>query len=358
MTAYDYRLYQQHSIFGCTSNSNMHDAIQKTSNWAARSSCHPLLSTAASHRACYEDLSSDTCIAEMIEPLPIGDNVVIVDKVNLFENLNRLTESLFRVDDMLAAPTSKLFCDAQDTFVTKKRKLFTPVAYQSLGEHYNPTKRQRRGSSPSSQANQEDSPSEVIEPRQVASMTDVPTAIEDASTAGESSTCSQRHYLLGHHEAHWAERFQELVEFKAKTGHCFVPCNYPDNPSLVMWVKRQRYQFKLRQEGKHNTLTAARKADLDEIGFVWESHKSVWEDHYRGLCEYYAEHGHVNVPNKYTERNNLGIWVKCQRRQYQLFQKGLPTAMCVERIEKLEKLDFIWKRRASKKSTIAKDRPW
>ena len=37
----------------------------------------------------------------------------------------------------------------------------------------------------------------------------------------------------------WLERFQDLVEFKAKHGHCLVPHNYPPNQQLAQWTKRQ-----------------------------------------------------------------------------------------------------------------------
>jgi hypothetical protein len=42
----------------------------------------------------------------------------------------------------------------------------------------------------------------------------------------------------------WLERFQDLIEFKAKHGHCLVPHNYPPNQQLAQWTKRQvRKQF-------------------------------------------------------------------------------------------------------------------
>jgi Helicase associated domain len=53
---------------------------------------------------------------------------------------------------------------------------------------------------------------------------------------------------LGEHErkerfriyqnSQWKEKFDELVEYKAKTGHCEVPHNYAENPALAKWIKR------------------------------------------------------------------------------------------------------------------------
>ena len=38
-------------------------------------------------------------------------------------------------------------------------------------------------------------------------------------------------------EVFWEDRFSELVKFKEKTGHCRVPRDYKENPSLGNWVK-------------------------------------------------------------------------------------------------------------------------
>jgi hypothetical protein len=39
-------------------------------------------------------------------------------------------------------------------------------------------------------------------------------------------------------------RFQELLEYREKFGHCMVPYNYKEKPLLYSWVKRQRNQYK------------------------------------------------------------------------------------------------------------------
>ncbi|KAL3895529.1 MAG: hypothetical protein SGARI_007422, partial [Bacillariaceae sp.] len=66
----------------------------------------------------------------------------------------------------------------------------------------------------------------------------------------------------------WNERFQELLAFRAKHGHLFVPHHYPENQQLAQWVKRQRYQYKLKhQMGKHSTLSDDRQEALQNAGF-------------------------------------------------------------------------------------------
>lgn len=111
---------------------------------------------------------------------------------------------------------------------------------------------------------------------------------------------------------HWVERFADLGRFRAEKGHCFVPHSYAENPALAQWVKRQRYQYKLKQDGRHTTLTEQRQAQLEAMGFVWDSHKAIWEERYRVLAQFRMLHGHSNVPSNFPEDKSLAIWVKCK----------------------------------------------
>ena len=140
----------------------------------------------------------------------------------------------------------------------------------------------------------------------------------------------------------WGERLQELCDFRAKFGHCLVPHNWSGNTALAQWVKRQRYQHKLKQEGRHSTLSDERLALLEEMGFVWDSHKAAWEERLNELRDFRKTHGHCNVPSTYDKIPPLAVWVKCQRRQYKLFIKGEKSTMTQERIAQLDSLGFSW----------------
>jgi hypothetical protein len=61
----------------------------------------------------------------------------------------------------------------------------------------------------------------------------------------------------------WSERFDELVQYKAKHGDCNVPARWPDNRGLGVWVSNQR---QLKKQGK---LEPERERMLNEIGFNW-----------------------------------------------------------------------------------------
>jgi hypothetical protein len=88
----------------------------------------------------------------------------------------------------------------------------------------------------------------------------------------------------------WNDRFQDLVDFKKQTGHCLVPHNHPLNQQLAQWVKRQRYQFKLKNMSRHSTLTSIRQEALEEMGFVWDSHKAAWLERLEALKLFKVEH--------------------------------------------------------------------
>jgi hypothetical protein len=139
----------------------------------------------------------------------------------------------------------------------------------------------------------------------------------------------------------WNERYEELINFKEKFGHCIVPHNYEENLQLAQWVKRQRYQYKNLIRNKRSTITEERKSKLDELGFIFDSHRAVWEEKFASLCEYKEKNGHAAVPSNFEDKN-LAIWVKCQRRQYKLYTIGQKSAITAERISRLSAVGFVW----------------
>lgn len=143
-------------------------------------------------------------------------------------------------------------------------------------------------------------------------------------------------------EEQWVEQFQELLRFKEKNGNCLVPHNFPENQTLSRWIKRQRYQYKLKQEGKVSTMTAIRVQQLADAGFVWDSHAAAWQERLGELREYVKANGDCHVPSNYPQNPQLATWVKCQRRQGKLYWNGRPSNMTMERVDELTKLGFAW----------------
>ena len=76
---------------------------------------------------------------------------------------------------------------------------------------------------------------------------------------------------------------------------------------------------------------------LEEIGFIWDPRTHQWEEGFSYLKKYQEEHGdcRVNTSSKY-KTYNLGAWVAQQRVSY---RKDL---LDKERVQKLDKLGFIW----------------
>lgn len=154
------------------------------------------------------------------------------------------------------------------------------------------------------------------------------------------------HRFKPFHEEKWSVRYKELLDFHKQTGHAAVPHTYPPNPQLARWVKRQRRQYKLRQDNRQSTMTTDRLELLNSVGFVWDSHDVNWREKLDSLMTFRQEHGHCNVPSNYRNKK-LATWIKCQRRQYKLYWDGKPSAMSPERILELEKVGFEWEIRST-----------
>jgi hypothetical protein len=170
---------------------------------------------------------------------------------------------------------------------------------------------------------------------------------EELSGTGESSADDSLKFRAYQAE-NWTERFEELLEFRSRIGHCLVPNNFPVNPPLAQWVKRQRYQYKLKQQNKRSTMSDERVQALEEIGFVWDSHSACWDEKLEELLQYREVHGHCNVPSRFAENRQMAVWVKRQRRQYKFYCEGKASSMTEERIAILEGLGFQWDLRGKK----------
>jgi hypothetical protein len=145
-------------------------------------------------------------------------------------------------------------------------------------------------------------------------------------------------------EETWNTRIQELQDFKSEQGHVMVPHFYDGNQGLGQWVKRQRYQHKLRTEGKRSAMTDQRMAELEALGFVWNTNTDAWEQRFAELSVYFKTHGHCNISANDPDHKPMGVWVKVQRRQYQLFQQGdKKSNITKDRIHKLESIGFEFK---------------
>lgn len=163
--------------------------------------------------------------------------------------------------------------------------------------------------------------------------------------AQNESTNGSSNSFRAYQAEQWTKKYEELCDYCKEFGNCQVPHTFVGNPALARWVKRQRYQYRLRTENKPSTMTDDRIAVLERIGFVWDSHVAAWDDRMAELLEYKEMYGHCNVPSNYTPNRQLAVWVKRQRRQYKFFLAKKPSSMTEKRIKALEDVGFEWELR-------------
>jgi hypothetical protein len=142
----------------------------------------------------------------------------------------------------------------------------------------------------------------------------------------------------------WYERLNDLWDYKEKHGDCIVPQKHSPNPSLGIWVNKQRMEKKALDEGLKSSMTDDKEQALEEVGFVWAKRKgqASWDEKYKELQEYSRRNGDCNVPTKYANNPALGRWVSTQRSQNKEFQRDDSTHMNAERYRKLSALGFKW----------------
>jgi hypothetical protein len=175
---------------------------------------------------------------------------------------------------------------------------------------------------------------------------------DDHSSSNGSAGTGNSSYVLRirvHQSEQWLERYRELCLFQQRYGHCLISSHGGEKYyTLALWVKRQRYQYRLRKEGQHSSMTDEREAALERLGFVWDSQGAIWEERRNELRAFKDVHGQCNVPANFSENRQLAIWVKCQRRQYRLFCNAEHSNMTKDRFEKLSELGFVWNPRRIK----------
>lgn len=149
----------------------------------------------------------------------------------------------------------------------------------------------------------------------------------------------------------WEDRFEELVTFKEKHGHCLVPTK---SLGLGSWCHNQRQNYKKfknnqKQSGENNSskINAEKIAALNKIGFVWDCQKSSWDLRYEELREYHQKHGHCNIN---TETSVLGEWVQNQRSRIGMltnYTYESDKKQISDRISALNELNFTWQPKKS-----------
>ena len=174
----------------------------------------------------------------------------------------------------------------------------------------------------------------------------------DISDPNSSSLVTPEYAMVSSRSAGrvtWEARFDELVAFKEKNGHCDVPNSYAQNKKLGSFVKKQREDYRKKMIGRKSPMSDTRIQKLEGIGFNWTIGKNKqsrgpcsWEQRLEELKAFKEQHGHCFVPRAYPENQALSYWVERQRQDYRNIEMGKPTKMVGDRFTILEQVGFHW----------------
>ena len=133
----------------------------------------------------------------------------------------------------------------------------------------------------------------------------------------------------------FGKRFNDLMAFKAKFGHCNVSLHYGENVTLGKWCAAVRGAYKKMQ---NNQKTYIKLSDeqiqrLNDVGFKWCRYSKSFDEHFNELMAFKAKYGHCNV-SQYGEDASLGKWCCRQRGSYKKMEHN--------RIQRLNDAGFNW----------------
>ena len=145
------------------------------------------------------------------------------------------------------------------------------------------------------------------------------------------------------------ERFEELMVFKEKHGHCRAP-KTPSSEyfALGRWCGELRTSYKQIQRGQNPQvkLSIVNIQRLEEEGFKWTLGPRIqsFDERFAALLGFKEKFHHCNVPmKKSSEYSSLGQWCHDVRQSYRKTQKGPTRLISDENIQRLEEQGFKWK---------------
>jgi hypothetical protein len=140
------------------------------------------------------------------------------------------------------------------------------------------------------------------------------------------------------HDKKWNMKYEQLVDFKRRKGHCLVPYNYEQDKPLGQWVRNQRSFH------KNNKIRLDRRTFLDKIGFAWKydgtqtmnQHDKLWHQQYAKIVEFKRKNGHCLVKICYEQDKSLAHLVSTQRTSH------INGKLRLDRKRLLDEIGFAW----------------
>jgi len=132
----------------------------------------------------------------------------------------------------------------------------------------------------------------------------------------------------------WEKMYNTFKAFQRQHGAAYILL-LKDHPALNAWVNHQLHS--------KEKLSAFKREKLYATHFPWDklkTHKNaLWDERYQQLMHFKKEHGHCDVPQKYSSNRGLAQWVNVQR------ARELPP----DKKAKLDKIGFSWSGDIAKK---------
>lgn len=142
----------------------------------------------------------------------------------------------------------------------------------------------------------------------------------------------------------WDEHYAELLDSRRNHVGTLDAGKHDD---LRAWMASQREQYQRAKEGKPTLLSQDQVARLREVGFEdvpympnGRSRSKSWEDMYAELLKHRLMHSSFHIS---SQQPTLYHWVREQRMEYEKYVGGKPSALCIDRIRKFNKVGFPWK---------------
>lgn len=142
----------------------------------------------------------------------------------------------------------------------------------------------------------------------------------------------------------WEQKFALVQKYYRAHGDLNIPSDYVDEG---VWIARWLSEQVARMNGKATgrtraniALTDAQTEKLKSLGVRENTSRNdlAWEEQYAAAKEFYAAHGHLQIPKNYVSASGKGVgrWLQTQRR----YKKE--NRLSRQRIESLDEIGVEW----------------
>ncbi len=148
----------------------------------------------------------------------------------------------------------------------------------------------------------------------------------------------------------WEKYYEAAKRYYEMNGDLQPKALYVDDNGVDLgrWLAQIRM---FRKNGiRSRFLSDERIKSLDDIGMVWDVFDYIWEEYYSAAVKYHREHGDLNVPARYVDRDGikLGQWLNNLRSARNGAGNGYKE-LTDEQKKRLDELGMIWENKLNLK---------